>query len=103
MQLYLMQSYFWRFRKNYNKQLILYIRMGDWESIFKTKGKFFHKPHEDMRKLAQLMKQNKVKTVLDLGCGSGRHIVFLAKQGFEVYGMDSSKSGLKQTREWLKQ
>lgn len=75
--------------------------MGDWESIFKNKGKFFHKPHEDLRKLAQLMKKSNVQKVLDLGCGSGRHTVFLAKLGFEVYGMDSSKSGLKQTKEWL--
>ncbi len=77
--------------------------MANWESIFKKKGKVFYKPHEDMRKLASLMKNNKMKRVLDLGCGSGRHTVFLAKLGFEVYGMDSSKSGLKQTREWLKQ
>ena len=26
---------------------------------------------------------------------------FLAKAGFDVYGMDSSKTGLKQTKEWL--
>ena len=77
--------------------------MGDWESIFKKKGKFFHEPHEDMRKLAQLFKKSNVKKILDLGCGSGRHTVFFAKLGFDVYGMDSSQSGLKQTKEWLQQ
>ena len=26
--------------------------------------------------------------VLDLGCGAGRHLVYLTQQGFEVYGAD---------------
>ncbi len=76
--------------------------MGNWESVFKDKGKFFHKPHKDVVKLVKLLKQNQVNEVLDLGCGSGRHAVFLAKNGFDVYGMDNSKSGLDHTRKWLK-
>ena len=58
--------------------------MGDWESVFKTKGKFFYVLHEDIPKLSKLMKQKSVKKILDLGCGSGRHTIFLAKNGFEV-------------------
>jgi 2-polyprenyl-3-methyl-5-hydroxy-6-metoxy-1,4-benzoquinol methylase len=37
-----------------------------------------------------------------LGCGSGRHVVYLAKNGFEVYGIDIAKSGIKIAKEWLK-
>jgi cyclopropane fatty-acyl-phospholipid synthase-like methyltransferase len=76
--------------------------MGNWEEVFKNKGKFFHKPHKDMKKLVKLFKDNKVKTVLDLGCGSGRHTIFLAKNGFEVYGTDNSESGLKYVKTDLK-
>ena len=76
--------------------------MGTWESIFKTKGKFFYQPHEDMERLVRILRQNKSKRVFDLGCGSGRHTVFFAKNGFDVYGMDNSRSGLEQTRDWLK-
>jgi len=72
-----------------------------WDAIFKKSGKVFHKPHEDMNKVINLFKKNKVKKVLDLGCGSGRHIVLLSKEGFDVYGMDNSESGLKHTRSWL--
>jgi len=77
--------------------------MADWETIFKQKGKFFYTPHEEMEKIVELFRKEKVKRVLDLGCGSGRHTVLLAKEGFEVYGMDSSASGLDQTRIWLKE
>jgi len=77
--------------------------MGDWESIFKKKGKVFIKPQEDMNKVIKLLKKEKVKRVLDLGCGSGRHVVMLAKAGFDVYGTDISKQGLKLTRKWLKE
>lgn len=75
-----------------------------WEEIFK-KGEcgFLVKPHEDFKKIIKLFKKNKVKRVLDLGCGSGRHTIELAKEGFEVYAMDNAPSGLKQTRAKLKQ
>jgi ubiquinone/menaquinone biosynthesis C-methylase UbiE len=43
-----------------------------------------------------------VKNVLDLGCGAGRHCVFLAKEGFNVVGIDFSKSSLKIAGEWVR-
>jgi len=33
--------------------------------------------------------------VLDLGCGGGRHVILFAKQGFESYGIDFSKTAVK--------
>jgi len=43
-----------------------------------------------------------VRSVLDLGCGAGRHCVFLAKEGFNVVGIDFSKSSLKIAGEWVR-
>jgi len=34
-------------------------------------------------------------TVLDVGCGSGRHVLYLGKHGFHVAGTDISPSGVK--------
>lgn len=76
--------------------------MGAWNYIFKKRGRVFFKPQEDMSKVIRLLKKEKAKRILDLGCGSGRHTIMLAKAGFDVYGMDASKEGLKQTKEWLK-
>ena len=36
--------------------------------------------------------------MLDLGCGTGRHTVFLAGQGFRVFGFDWSEASIARTR-----
>lgn len=47
------------------------------------------------------LKNQNVKKVLDLGCGAGRHSVLLANSGFEVIGIDISKSALKMAKRWI--
>ncbi len=47
-------------------------------------------------------KRQGIKFVLDLGCGAGRHTVCLAKNGFEVVGVDVSKSALGIAKEWVR-
>jgi ubiquinone/menaquinone biosynthesis C-methylase UbiE len=39
------------------------------------------------------------ETILDVGCGAGRHAVELARRGFEVTGLDLSSAMLAQARE----
>ncbi len=77
--------------------------MADWDSIFKSDGRFFLEPQEDMAGVVELLKKENARRVLDLGCGSGRHVVMLAKEGFEVYGIDVSAEGLRLTGEWLRE
>lgn len=36
--------------------------------------------------------------VVDIGCGKGRNAIYLAKQGYEVYGMDYVKTAIDYTR-----
>ncbi|EAL5949676.1 class I SAM-dependent methyltransferase [Campylobacter jejuni] len=40
--------------------------------------------------------------ILDLGCGAGRHVKFLAENGFKAFGVDYSENGIKATQELLK-
>lgn len=49
-----------------------------------------------------LFRRYNVKSVLDLGCGAGRHCILLAKEGFNVVGIDFSRASLKMAREWVK-
>lgn len=39
--------------------------------------------------------------VLDLGCGDGRHVVHLARNGFAAAGADFSLWGMQRSRQWL--
>jgi len=41
----------------------------------------------------------KTKYILDIGCGTGRHAIELAKRGYKVTGVDLSESQLKRARE----
>jgi len=54
--------------------------------------------------LVKLFKQEGVRTVLDLGSGTGRHSMALAKEGFQVVGLDRSSrmsESAKETRDGL--
>lgn len=77
--------------------------MKQWNEIFKKRGKVFLNPQEDMPEIAKIFKERGIKKVLDLGCGSGRHMVYLAKHGFEVYGIDIAPKGIEITKKWIKQ
>jgi SAM-dependent methyltransferase len=42
-----------------------------------------------------------VRAILDLGCGDGGDLVFFARQGFAVAGLDYAPTALQLAREWL--
>ncbi|MHA2105635.1 MAG: class I SAM-dependent methyltransferase [Candidatus Hodarchaeales archaeon] len=72
-----------------------------WEKMYKSG--YGHKvPEKDVEKLVQLFKKRKVHRILDLGCGMGRHTLYLAKKGFLVIGSDISSTALKKADKWLK-
>jgi SAM-dependent methyltransferase len=75
--------------------------MNAWDEIFAREGRVFLEPHQDMPKIVQMLKHRGGSTVLDLGCGTGRHVVYLAQNGFLVFGLDSSSKGIEATRQWL--
>jgi 2-polyprenyl-3-methyl-5-hydroxy-6-metoxy-1,4-benzoquinol methylase len=72
-----------------------------WNEVFKKEGRVFGGPQSDMPGIVKLLKERNAQNVLDLGCGTGRHTIFLAQNGFNVYGLDSSPEGIKTTRQWL--
>jgi SAM-dependent methyltransferase len=74
-----------------------------WDEVFRQKGRIFLEPHWDIPQVACILKQKGLERVLDLGCGTGRHVVYLARHGFSVYGLDNSPKAVEMTAEWLAQ
>jgi len=49
------------------------------------------------------LRRCRVRDMLDLGCGAGRHCVFLARNGFDVVGLDASESALRIASQWIRE
>ncbi len=49
--------------------------------------------------IEQEIDKNKAVKILDIGCGTGRHSIELAKRGYEVAGIDLSESQLDKAKE----
>ena len=75
--------------------------MPDWDRIFTERGCVFTNPHSDIERVVKLVRDNDGSRILDLGCGTGRHVVHLLHLGFEVYAFDASPKALSMTQEWL--
>jgi tellurite methyltransferase len=56
-------------------------------------------PEPDVIALLPELKARGARTALDLGCGVGRHALFLAEQGLAVEAFDGSAAGLSVLRE----
>ncbi|TET96232.1 MAG: class I SAM-dependent methyltransferase [Anaerolineales bacterium] len=72
-----------------------------WEQIYKKNGRVFPEPFPRFHEVVNLFIEHGCSEILDLGCGSGRHIVHLAKENFNTFGLDISPAGLCLTQEWL--
>ncbi len=55
---------------------------------------------EYLTAIPETLKQRGVSTVLDLGCGTGWLAVYLAREGFQVTGLDISLHAIKLARGW---
>lgn len=49
--------------------------------------------------LEKEIKSNKLARIIDIGCGTGRHSIELAKRGYSVLGIDLSDSMLEKARQ----
>lgn len=80
--------------------------MNTWNKEFYKEGgqsenPIFRIPHKDLPKFTRLLKKQNAQNILDLGCGTGRDVIALAKDDFNVYGLDISKRAAKRTQQWL--
>lgn len=47
------------------------------------------------------VRNDDIKRVLDLGCGCGRHLIMLAREGYDTYGLDISQRAIAFAQQWL--
>lgn len=71
-----------------------------WDEIFRRDGYIFIEIHEALPEFLAALPHPPAR-VLDLGCGTGRHLVHLAGHGYTVFGLDRSEHGLQLSQVWL--
>ena len=72
-----------------------------WDRIFDKEGRVFDEPFQRFPEVLRTFQQRGFSQVLDLGCGSGRHVVQFARAGFRIHGADIAPPGLRMTQAWL--
>lgn len=75
--------------------------MPEWDELFQEKEHRWDNIHDRIPGFAEQMRARGGRSILDLGCGAGRHTQYLAADGFTVSGFDASKTGLEFTRKRL--
>lgn len=80
--------------------------MGQWyEELFKNSAKKYDNESFTKGTLGEVdfieseLSRNKSLRILDVGCGTGRHAIELAKRGYTVFGIDLSSDQLTRARE----
>jgi len=65
-----------------------------WERIYREEGDLQLKVLPKIKRASKVFKERDYKKILDLGCGTGKHSIFLAQKGFSVYATDISLTGI---------
>jgi len=68
------------------------------DNIYKEQGEVQFDILPTVRVAKDIFKRNNCINIMDLGCGTGRHSIYLAQQGFKVYATDISETGLEITK-----
>ena len=65
-----------------------------WESIYAVRGEVQSQVLGTVVQAASRFEAHGCHRVMDLGCGTGRHTVYLAQRGFTVFAGDIAPTGL---------
>lgn len=93
------------------------LKADEWNESYRNRDNFVFYPHEEIirffaRYISKRIGINQYQTrygladtakVLDVGCGIGRHLVFAAKTGVNIYGIDLSSQAIATAKDWLTQ
>ncbi|MBW2617785.1 MAG: class I SAM-dependent methyltransferase [Deltaproteobacteria bacterium] len=75
-----------------------------WEAVFQEQEWGRYPPEELIRFVARsfynVARRDDVR-LLEIGCGPGANVWFMAREGFDVFGVDASNTAIRLTRERL--
>ena len=72
-----------------------------WERIFQRGGYQSPEPRPPVVQFTGMLKERCFSSVLDLGCGRGRHVLHMAQEGLRVSGLDNAPTALNLTKQLL--
>ncbi|MUU79641.1 class I SAM-dependent methyltransferase [Winogradskyella endarachnes] len=81
---------------NYSEDLITSTNISD-EDVLPLP--YLFRPYSEMPKLEQKALQLSKGLILDVGCGSGSHSLWLQNKGFKIKAIDSSKGAIDVAKE----
>lgn len=84
---------------------------NEWNSSYKNRDNFVFYPHEEVIRFVSKYIRKKIgidefvglkymDRCLDLGCGIGRHAIYLDDMKFEAYGIDLSEEAINFAQKW---
>jgi SAM-dependent methyltransferase len=73
-----------------------------WSYWYPKKGETIEPEIPRLEELLVETKRVEEARILDVGCGTGRHVIYFARRGFDVYGFDKSPLAIQSVAEDLK-
>jgi ubiquinone/menaquinone biosynthesis C-methylase UbiE len=70
----------------------------EWDKIYKEYGEVQSEVLPSVIMAVEIFKKYNCINIMDLGCGTGRHTIFLAQNNFNVIASDISETGIETTR-----
>lgn len=70
----------------------------EWDKIYKEQGEVQFGILPTVVIAKDILKEKSCMNVMDLGCGTGRHSIYLAQNGFNVYATDVSDTAIEVTK-----
>ena len=75
----------------------------DWDTAYQQQPYVEKNPHQGVVRLMANLDIPTTSSILDLGCGDGRHLIFLAQQGYSPIGIDQAIWGIRRSKQWVEE